>query len=98
MNPASHLDSTDPLGDFRNRFVHSSDEADLIYLDGNSLGKQPTAVSQVLSQVVDHEWGERLIRGWNEGWLNISGSVGDLIGELLGAQHGEVILAENTSA
>ena len=98
MNPASHLDSTDPLGDFRNRFVHSSDEVDLIYLDGNSLGKQPTAVSQVLSQVVDHEWGERLIRGWNEGWLDISGSVGDLIGELLGAQHGEVILAENTSA
>ena len=97
MTPASVLDGKDPLGDFRNRFVHSSDETDLIYLDGNSLGKQPAAVSEVLNRIVDHDWAERLIRGWNEGWLNISRSVGDLIGELLGAQSGEVILAENTS-
>ena len=97
MTPADDLDSMDSLADFRNRFVHSPHD-DLIYLDGNSLGRQPAAVGQVIEQVVNREWGERLIRGWNEGWLDISGSVGDLIGELLGARSGEVILAENTSA
>jgi len=95
--PAVELDATDPLADFRDLFVHSPTDTNLIYLDGNSLGRQPIAVRQVLEEVVDHQWAERLIRGWNEGWLDISSSIGDLIGELIGAQPGEVILAENTS-
>ena len=94
---ASELDARDPLGGFRDRFVHNSSEPDLIYLDGNSLGRQPRAAADVVARVVDREWGERLIRGWNEGWLEIAESVGDLIGELLGARPGEVVLAENTS-
>ena len=98
MDSALHLDGEDPLAGFRNRFVHGGDDEDLIYLDGNSLGRQPAGVREVLGQVVDQQWGERLIRGWNEGWLEISGSVGDLIGQLVGARSGEVILAENTSA
>ncbi|MDP6863612.1 MAG: hypothetical protein QGH80_08015, partial [Acidimicrobiales bacterium] len=97
MIPAVELDATDPLADFRDLFVHSPADTNLIYLDGNSLGRQPIAVRQVLEEVVDHQWAERLIRGWNEGWLDISSSIGDLIGELIGAQPGEVILAENTS-
>ena len=97
MIPAVELDDTDPLADFRDLFVHSPTDSDLIYLDGNSLGRQPIAVRQVLEEVVDQQWAERLIRGWNEGWLEISSSIGDLIGELIGAQPGEVILAENTS-
>ncbi|MDP7066667.1 MAG: aminotransferase class V-fold PLP-dependent enzyme [Acidimicrobiales bacterium] len=98
MKSATELDAADPLAPFRDLFVHSSAESDLIYLDGNSLGRQPAAVSEILQRVVHQEWAERLIRGWNEGWLDISRSVGDLIGQLLGAQPGEVILAENTSA
>lgn len=98
MIPADELDNTDPLADFRDLFVHSPADAKLIYLDGNSLGRQPRAVAQVLEEVIDHQWAERLIRGWNEGWLDISTSIGDLIGELIGAQPGEVTLAENTSA
>ena len=97
MIPAVELDDTDPLANFRDLFVHSPSDSDLIYLDGNSLGRQPIAVRQVLEEVVDQQWAERLIRGWNEGWLEISSSIGDLIGELIGAQPGEVILAENTS-
>ncbi|GIT68637.1 MAG: hypothetical protein Ct9H300mP26_3240 [Acidimicrobiales bacterium] len=97
MIPAVELDDTDPLADFRDLFVHSPTDSDLIYLDGNSLGRQPIAVRQVLEEVVDQQWAERLIRGWNEGWLEISSSIGDLFGEFIGAQPGEVILAENTS-
>ena len=97
MKSASELDAADPLAPFRDLFVHDAQESDLIYLDGNSLGRQPSAVSEVLERVVHEEWATRLIRGWNEGWLDISGSVGDLIGSLLHAQPGEVTLAENTS-
>jgi kynureninase len=94
---ANELDAQDPLSGFRDHFVHNSSEPDLIYLDGNSLGRQPRAVADVVARVVDREWGDRLIRGWNEGWLEIAAGVGDLIGELLGARPGEVALAENTS-
>ena len=83
MKSASELDAADPLAPFRDLFVHDTQESDLIYLDGNSLGRQPSAVSEVLERVVHEEWATRLIRGWNEGWLDISGSVGDLIGSLL---------------
>jgi len=94
---ATELDAQDPLAGFRDRFVHNSSEPELIYLDGNSLGRQPLAVADVVARVVDREWGGRLIRGWNEGWLEIADGVGDLIGEVLGARPGEVTLAENTS-
>ena len=97
MKSASELDTADALAPFRNLFVHATEESDLIYLDGNSLGRQPSAVGEVLERVVHGEWATRLIRGWNEGWLDISGSVGDLIGALINAQPGEVTLAENTS-
>ena len=97
MISATELDAQDPLAGFRDRFVHNSSEPGLIYLDGNSLGRQPLAVADVVARVVDREWGDRLIRGWNEGWLEIADGVGDLIGEVLGARPGEVTLAENTS-
>ena len=97
MISATELDAQDPLAGFRDRFVHNSSEPELIYLDGNSLGRQPLAVADVGARVVDREWGGRLIRGWNEGWLEIADGVGNLIGEVLGARPGEVTLAENTS-
>ena len=42
-------------------------DQDLIYLDGNSLGRLPAAVPTLVDRVVRHEWGDRLIRSWNEG-------------------------------
>ena len=97
MESAADLDAIDELRVFRERFTHSDSEPDLIYLDGNSLGRQPVEAKKVLELVVGAQWGERLIRGWNEGWLDIPLRVGNLIGELIGAAEGEVILAENTS-
>ncbi|SVC02576.1 uncharacterized protein METZ01_LOCUS255430, partial [marine metagenome] len=38
---AAALDAVDPLAGFREAFVHDDADPDLIYLDGNSLGRLP---------------------------------------------------------
>ncbi len=59
---AQALDAADPLAAFRDRFV--IDDPELVYLDGNSLGRLPRATVERLSAVVRREWGGELIRGW----------------------------------
>ncbi len=63
------MDQQDELAHFRTRFV--IDDPDLIYLDGNSLGRLPLASADRLTQMVQNEWGNRLIRSWNEGWIEL---------------------------
>jgi kynureninase len=92
---ATQLDSTDELASFRQRFAIA--DPDTIYLDGNSLGRLPLATADQMQNVVDRQWGERLIRGWNEGWLDAPRRVGDKIAALLGARPGEVIVTDSTS-
>jgi len=93
---ASHLDADDDLASFRNDFVIS--DPDMIYLDGNSLGRLPiTAMAQV-QKAIEDQWGERLIRGWNEGWMDTPKNLGDKIALLIGAQPGEVLVTDSTSA
>lgn len=92
---ARELDASDPLAHFRDAFVF--DDPELIYLDGNSLGRLPRAAAKRATQLVQHEWGERLIRGWNEGWFDSPERVGAKIARLIGAQPDEVILADSTS-
>ncbi|MGB9299880.1 MAG: kynureninase, partial [Anaerolineae bacterium] len=43
------------------------------------------------------EWGRDLIRGWNAGWWDSPGRVGDKIGRLLGAGPGQVVVSDTTS-
>ncbi len=88
------LDASDPLGAFRQRFDLPED---IIYLDGNSLGPPPAATRERYRELIEHEWGERLIRGWDEGWLDLPTSVGDRVGSLLGAAPGQTIVADSTS-
>ena len=92
---AQALDRQDALAAFRSRFVIG--DPDLIYLDGNSLGRLPRATVQRVQQMVAAEWGDRLIRGWNEGWMDTPARIGDKIARLIGAQAGEVTLADSTS-
>jgi kynureninase len=63
---ALQLDRQDPLASYRDQFV--IDDSDLIYLDGNSLGRLPKVALERVKQVVNDEWGRDLIRGWNKGW------------------------------
>ncbi len=92
---ANELDASDPLAGFRDRFVIS--DSDLIYLDGNSLGRLPTETPARVAEVVGKEWGDRLIRSWNEGWWELQLRLGDLMAPIVGADPGEVIISDSTS-
>ncbi|MFP5406946.1 MAG: hypothetical protein ACLGHY_11645, partial [Gammaproteobacteria bacterium] len=57
------LDAGDPLASLRARFDLPED---VIYLDGNSLGALPRSVPATLADIATRQWGQRLIRSWNE--------------------------------
>jgi kynureninase len=84
-----------PLAAFRERFVVPPG---VIYLDGNSLGCLPRATAARVTDVVQREWGDGLIRSWNTaGWIDLPRRVGDKIARLIGAHAGEVVVADSTS-
>ncbi len=92
---AERLDAADPLAPFRDRFVLPDG---LVYLDGNSLGALPRVAAERVASVVAHEWGEGLVRSWNDaGWIDLPRRVGDKIARLVGAGPGEVVCADSTS-
>ena len=89
------LDRDDPLARFRDRF---SLPAGVIYMDGNSLGALPRATPVRVAEVVAREWGDGLIRSWNDaGWIDMPARVGGKIGRLIGAPDGTVMVADSTS-
>lgn len=92
---ARQMDAADSLASFRNKFVFA--DPDLIYLDGNSLGRLPQETAVHLNQLVQHAWGERLIRSWNEGWIELQARIGAKIATLVGARPDDVIIADATS-
>jgi kynureninase len=88
-------DAADPLAVHRQSFAMPSD---VIYLDGNSLGALPRATPARVREVVEREWGEGLIRSWNDAhWIEYPRRVGAKIARLIGAQADEVICADSTS-
>jgi kynureninase len=89
------LDEQDPLARFRNRFV--IDDPSQVYLDGNSLGRLPKETVARAQEVVGDQWGKGLIGSWNEGWCHLPEQVGAKIARLLGAEAGEVVVADSTS-
>jgi kynureninase len=91
---AERLDAEDELAPFRERFV--IDDPDTIYLDGNSLGRLPTATAERLSELAG-QWGSELVGGWHE-WIDLPERIGDLLAAgVLGARPGEVIVADSTT-
>src|SRR5262245_58620846 len=88
-------DAIDRLAAVRARFALP---ADVIYLDGNSLGALPKATGARLAAVIAEEWGRDLITSWNKhGWIGLPTRIGDKIGRLIGAAPGEVAVADSTS-
>ncbi len=93
---ASALDAADPLAAYRARFVGS--DAPLVYFDGNSLGRPPRSVAGRLAEFVTEAWGGRLIRGWDEEWMQLPLSIGDDIGRVaLGAAGGQTVIGDSTT-
>jgi len=95
LDSAKAKDLTDPLREYRNRFVHGDEN--LIYLDGNSLGRLPLGSKGLIDRVVNEQWGDKLIRSWNSDWMDINRRIGQKISRLIGAKPHEVILTDSTS-
>jgi kynureninase len=86
------LDDADVLAPLRKEFSLNEGE---IYLDGNSLGPVSTSVRRRVNEVLDDEWGKGLVRSWGEaGWMAEPTRLGDRIAPLIGAQPGEVLVAD----
>lgn len=85
------LDASDELAELRAEFTLDENE---IYLDGNSLGPVSTAVRARVNAVLDDEWARGLVRGWGAGWMAEPTRIGDRIAPLIGARHGEVVVAD----
>jgi len=93
---AEGLDAADPLREFRDRFVIEDDG--VIYLDGNSLGRLPKDTPNRIAHLLEKEWGERLIRAWSEGWMDLPLTIGDTLGQgLLGAEPGQTAIGDSTT-
>src|SRR4051812_8679595 len=94
---AAELDAADPLRALRERFADA--DADVpAYLDGNSLGRPPRDAAARMEAFVREAWGGRLIRGWDEGWLEWGEELGDRLGRIvLGAAPGQVVVADSTT-
>jgi kynureninase len=51
-----------------------------------------------VAKVVQQEWGEDLIESWNTaGWIHLPQLIGDKIARLVGADAGELVVADSTS-
>ena len=89
-------DATDPLAQYRDLFVEAPDV--VAYLDGNSLGRPLSASVERVGTFLRQEWGGRLIRGWDEGWLDLPLTIGDELGKVaLGAAPGQVAIGDSTT-
>ncbi len=70
----------------------------VIYLDGNSLGPMPKSVPARVAQVMNEEWAQMLIGGWNKaGWMAMPMDIGDSVGRLIGAPKGSVVMGDTLS-
>jgi kynureninase len=91
---AARMDRDDPLAGSRERFVEIGDGA--LYMDGNSLGRQPRESRAVVGEAFD-AWRDDMILAWRQ-WIRVPRRVGDLIAQsVLEARPGEVIVGDSTS-
>ena len=89
------LDAHDPLAPLREHFTLPPG---VTYLDGNSLGACPKATPARVARAVEQEWGQGLIASWNSaGWIHQPRQLGDRLAPWIGAQPGEVLVADSTS-
>jgi len=93
---ARDLDARDPLSAHLNAFVEAPGVS--AYLDGNSLGRPLRSLPERLAEFVRDDWGTRLIRSWDEQWMDLPTALGDRIGRVaVGAAAGQTVVADSTT-
>jgi len=96
MSGSTELDAADALAAFRERFLPAPDVA--AYLDGNSLGRPLAASVDRVNAVMRTQWAERLIRGWDDGWMDLPTRIGDELDRVaLGAASGQTVVGDSTT-
>lgn len=96
LGRAAQLDAEDSLAAYRDLFIGT--DTPLSYLDGNSLGRPLKRTPQDISDFIRDSWGGRLIRGWDEEWLDLPHTIGDQLGRaVLGAAPGQTVIADSTT-
>jgi kynureninase len=94
------LDAADPLAGFRSRFVLPPG---IVYLDGNSLGPLPAAAPAMIADAVTRQWGEGLIRSWNDAganegaWIDLPVKIGATIAPIIGAEPASVVACDSVT-
>ena len=81
------------LLDYRDRFPILGSTT---YLINHSLGAMPAEAAVRLQQFAD-EWAKRGARAWGEGWWATPLTVGDLLGRVIGAPPGTVVMHQNVT-
>src|SRR6476661_2287544 len=81
------------LTEYRERFPILSDTT---YLINHSLGAMPAAAEDRVLEFT-RMWRERGIRAWGEGWWEMSMTVGDQIGRIIGAAAGSTVMHQNVA-
>jgi kynureninase len=107
---ARRMDRIDGLAHYRRRFVGLDDATpaagatageprqSVVYLDGNSLGRPTIASVQRITEFLGTAWGNRLIRGWDDEWMQLPLTIGDALGKAaLGAGPGQVYIGDSTT-
>lgn len=84
---------TDPLLNWRKEFPILEKTT---YLISHSLGAMPRRAASSLQQFAE-TWSGRGIRAWEEGWWEMPVTIGDLVGSIIGAGPGEVVMHQNVS-
>jgi kynureninase len=90
---ALKFDKNDKLAHFRNQFEIGGE----IYLDGNSLGRLPKKTIEISTNLIKNQWGKRLIRSWNEHWIELPNKVAAKIAQIVGARPDEIFVGDSTS-
>ena len=66
------------------------------YMISHSLGPMPLRAQAALQEFTSI-WASRGIRAWEEGWWNMPITCGDLIGSIIGAPKGRIVMHQNVS-
>jgi kynureninase len=70
--------------------------ANTTYLVNHSLGAMPEGVYDKLREYAD-AWARRGVRAWADGWWEVGLSVGNLVGRIMNAPPGTVVMHQNVS-